>query len=337
MNKKISSQFRVVPSLKRPLQACASIVFFAFAQAPAAHAAGTLAGTDIENTATATYTTPSGEVTLNSNTVIIKVDELIDVAVANTDPGDVTTAPGATNKVLTFKVTNSGNGPEAYALLADVAKPSDDFDPALVQIVIDNGNGVYDPGVDTVYVPGSNDPVIAPDQSVTVFVLTNTPATAVDGNKADVGLKATSKTGTGPAGTTFTGAGTGGSDAVIGTSTATQEDIGSLIVQSAVVTLVKSATVLDPQGGSNAIPGAIITYKLVANVTGSGSLNNLSITDAIPAGTVYQAASIELDAVAQTDAADSDAGNFNASLVTVAAGNVPAGQTRSVTFKVKIP
>jgi hypothetical protein len=51
---------------------------------PAAYAAGTLAGTDITNTATATYDTPTGPVTLDSNTVIINVDELLDVTIIGT-------------------------------------------------------------------------------------------------------------------------------------------------------------------------------------------------------------------------------------------------------------
>ncbi len=301
-----------------------------------AFAAGTLAGTDIENIATATYTTSSGPVSVNSNKVIIKVDELLDVVVANTNPGDVTTTPGAVENVLTYKITNTGNGSEAYRIAADVAKPSDDFDPNLTQIIIDNGNGVYDPGVDVVYVPGSNDPVLAPDASITVFVLTSTPATVIDGNKSDVGLKATAVTGSGAPGTTFTGAGTGGSDAVVGTTTATQEALGRLAVQSAIVTLVKTATIVDPLGGSKPVPGAIITYKLVANVTGSGSLANVNIADAIPAGTAYQTQTITYEAAAQTDATDTDAGNFNGSQINVAAGSVPAGQTRTVTFKVKI-
>jgi uncharacterized repeat protein (TIGR01451 family) len=301
-----------------------------------AFAAGTLAGTDIENIATATYTTASGPVSIDSNKVIIKVDELLDVVIANTNPGDVTTTPGAPENVLTYKITNTGNGSEAYRLVADVAKPSDDFDPNLTQIYIDNGNGVYDPGVDVVYIPGTNDPVLAPDASVTVFVLTSTPATVIDGNKGDVGLKATAVTGSGAPGTTFAGAGTGGSDAVVGTTTASQEALGRLVVQSAMVTLVKTATIVDPLGGSNPIPGAIITYKLVANVTGSGSLANVNIADAIPAGTTYQTQTITYETVPQTDASDADAGNFNGSQINVAAGSVPAGQSRTVTFKVKI-
>ncbi|MEP7348968.1 MAG: hypothetical protein ABI668_03340 [Sphingorhabdus sp.] len=309
---------------------------FAFTQP--AMAAGTLAGTDIENIASATYDTPSGPVTVQSNPVLIKVDELLNVTVASTDPGDVATAPGATGNVLTYRITNTGNGSEAFTLIANAANGGDDFDPTLQQIVLDtNNNGVYDPGVDTVYVAGTNDPVVAPDQSVTTFVITNTPVGVVDGNRADVGLTATANTGSGPPGTSFAGAGQGGGDAVVGATGASAADSGFLSVQAAMVTLVKSAAILDPFGGSRPVPGAVITYSIAANVTGSGSLTNLVITDPIPVGSQYEIGTITLQATALTDAADADAGDYNGTRVRVAAGNVPAGQTRTITFKVKIP
>ncbi len=308
-----------------------------FAAQPA-FAAGTLAGTDIQNIAEATYTTPSGTVTIQSNTVIIKVDELLDVTVASTDPGDVTTAPGATGNVLTYQVTNTGNGSEAFNLTANIANGGDDFDPTLTQIVIDaNGNGVYDPGVDTVYVPGTNDPVLAPDQSIRVFVITSTPIGVTDGNRAEVTLTAAAKTGSGAPGTSFTGAGQGGGDAVVGNTGADGIDNGFLAVQAASVALVKTATIADPFGGNRPVPGAIITYSIAANVTGSGSLANLVIADPIPVGTTYEPGTITLQAAGLSDAADADAGNYNGTRVSVAAGNIPAGQTRTVTFKVKIP
>jgi hypothetical protein len=190
----------------------ASVACVAFASS--AHATGTLAGTDIQNIATATYDSGSGPVDIQSNPVVIKVDELLDVTLANTDPADVVTTNGAQNTVLTYRITNNGNGPEAFRLTPDVAVGGDDFDPSLVQIVLDtNGNGVYDPGVDTIYVAGTNDPLLNPDQSTTVFVLTNIPATQANGDRADVRLTAAAVTGTGAPGTTFAGAGEGGGNA----------------------------------------------------------------------------------------------------------------------------
>jgi uncharacterized repeat protein (TIGR01451 family) len=301
-------------------------------------AAGTVAGTDIQNIASATFDTPTGTVTIQSNTVIFKVDELLDVTVASTNPGDVATTPGATGNVLSYRVTNTGNGSEAFSLVANTNNGGDDFDPTLQQIIIDtNNNGVYDPGIDTVYVAGTNDPVLNPDQSLIVFVITSTPSSVVNGNRADVGLTAAAKTGTGAPGTSFPGAGQGGGNAVVGTTGADGVASGFLAVQAATVTLVKSATILDPFGGNRPVPGAIITYSLVANVAGTGSLANLVINDPIPTGTQYQTGTITLQAATMTDAADADAGNYDGTRISVSAGTVPAGQTRTVTFKVKLP
>lgn len=302
-----------------------------------AWAAGTLAGTNIENIATASYDTGSGTIDIQSNTAVILVDELLDVTVASSDPGDVPTTPGATNAVLSYRVTNNGNGSEAFVLTPNVANSGDDFDPTLAQIVIDtNNNGVYDAGVDTIYVAGNNDPLLAPDQSINIFVLTNIAPTQANGERANVSLTASAVTGTGTPGTTFAGAGEGGGNAVVGTSGADGEANGFLRVDAASVALAKSATVADPFGGTNAVPGATITYTIVATVSGAGSLNNLAINDPIPSGTTYVSGSMTLQATSLTDAADADAGNFNGTRVSVQLGNVPAGQTRSITFQTVI-
>jgi uncharacterized repeat protein (TIGR01451 family) len=302
-----------------------------------AQAAGTLAGTDIQNIATASYDAGSGTVQIQSNAVVIKVDELLDVTVAGTDPGDVTTSNGAQNVVSTFRITNTGNGPESFTLTPNVANGGDDFDPTLAQVVLDtNNNGVYDPGVDTVYTAGVNDPLLNPDQNLTVFVLTNIPASQADGDRAEVRLTAASRTGTGAPGTTFPGAGEGGGNAVVGATGADDEGSGFLAVQAASVALVKSATVADPFGGTTSVPGSIITYTLVATVSGTGTLSNVAITDPIPAGSQYVANSMTLQAAALTDAADADQGNFNGTQISVTLGNVPAGETRTVTFRVRI-
>src|ERR1043165_130437 len=151
-----------------------------FAAAAPAHAARTPAGTVINNSATATYDLPGGgQNTVTSNVVSLTVDELLDVGVAWTDGGDVTVAPGAVNQVLTWRVTNAGNGSEAFRLTARDNSGGDDFDPSATSIVLDaNGNGIYDPGLDAVYVAGANEPVLTPEQSVTVFTLSTIPAGA---------------------------------------------------------------------------------------------------------------------------------------------------------------
>lgn len=304
----------------------------------AAHAAGTAAGTSISNVATATYDLPGGgQDEITSNTVVLKVDELLDVSVAWADPADVATSPGQSGQVLKFTLTNGGNGPEAFTLGTVANGGGDDFDPTVTAIVIDsNGNGAYDAGVDTVYVAGSNDPLLQPDASLTLFVLASIPAGTADGNRGRVDLTAVAVTGSGAPGTTFAGKGEGGVDAIAGATGADGEDDGYYKVAKASVAFVKSATVAGPFGGTSSAPGATITYSLSATVSGTGSLANLRVSDPIPTGTTYVPGTITLDGAALTDAADADSGRFTGSAIAVGFGTVPAGASHIVTFKVKI-
>lgn len=308
---------------------CASSVTFA---------TGTPAGTQINNTATATYDRPGGgTISTNSNTVSLRVDELLDVTVANANGGEVTVQPGTAGQVLTFTITNTGNGNEAFRLSARNSLAGDDFDPAATAIYLDtNGDGDYDPGVDEAYVAASNDPLLAADSSATVFLVSSIPSGVTDGQRSSLDLLAVATTGSGAPGTTFAGQGQSGGDAVVGASGANAEDDGVFRVSAASVTFVKSAIVADPFGGTRAVPGAIITYQLVASVAGTGTLSNLRISDPIPSGSTYQPGSITLDGASLSDAVDTDAGDLTGSNVNVSLGNVAAGQSRSVTFRVRV-
>lgn len=308
----------------------------ALSVASTAQATGTRAGTVIDNTATATYDEGGTPVQVNSNLNSLTVDELLDTVVAWDNGADVPTTPGATGGALTFTVTNTGNGQEAFLLSTINTLGGDDYDPTSVSIVIDDGDGVYEPGIDTVYVAGAGNPVLNPDQTITVFVVANTPGGLSDGDRGGIRLTAAAVTGTGAPGTTFAGQGEGGGDAVVGTTGADGTDDGYFQVAAATVSLVKSATVVDPFGGSNAVPGSTITYQIVATTSGSGSLPNLAINDAIPAGTTYVPGSITLGGGALTDASDADAGRFASNSISVALGTVAGGQTRTVTFQVTI-
>lgn len=300
-----------------------------------AHAAGVSAGTLIQNTASATYTSGASGGTVQSNTVTVKVDELLDVAVAGLTTSPVATGAGTTT--LAYSVTNSGNGSEAFALTVDPAVAGNPFTPVVQTIAIDtNGNNAYDPGVDQVIANGANSPAIAADGSIRVFVVVSLPAGAAEGQTSQIRLTANAVTGTGTPGTAFAGQGDGGGDAVVGATGASDAGLDAVIASLASVTLTKSASVADPFGGAKPVPGALITYSLAAVVTGSGQAQGLHITDAIPSGTTYQTGTLKLDGGALSDAADSDQGTASASGVDVNLGTVSGGTTRTVTFTVKI-
>ena len=300
-----------------------------------AHAGGVKAGTLIENTASATYDGGAGPVTIPSNTITVKVDELLDVTVTSRDSGPVSAAPGSA--VLTFELTNTGNGPEAYTLTANPAVAGNDFDTTVNGIAVDtNGNGVYDPGVDQMLTGPATTAAIAADASLTVFVLVTIPGGVADGDQSDVSLLAEAVTGTGAPGTAFAGQGAGGGNAIVGSTGANATATGSLSAGITDVDLIKSATVRDPFGGTGIVPGATITYAIRAEVRGSGSVSDLVVTDAAPADTTYVAGSLKLDGATLTDAADADAGRSGTSGISVDLGTVSGGSSRTVTFQVTI-
>ncbi len=302
-----------------------------------ASAAGTVAGTPIDNTATATYTVGTANKTIDSNTVSFKVDELLDVSVSSDDPGDVDVTTPDTDAVLTYTVTNGGNGPEAFTLAAIANRTADNFDPASYAIYLDTDNdGNFDPATDTLYVPGSNDPVLAPDDQVRVFIVSTIPGGLADGNRAEVALTATAKTGSGTPGTVIAGGGTGGVNAVVGATGARGEDSGYYAVSDVTVALAKSAVVTNAYNSAEPIPGATITYTIVAKIMGSGVAKALVIGDSIPAGTTYVPGTLTLDGAPQTDAADGDKGSFAANAVAVNLGDVIPDATRTIAFKVMI-
>lgn len=300
-----------------------------------AHAAGVSAGSLIENTATATYDDGDGPRSVDSNTVVVTVDELIDVTVTSLDPGPIGTTPG--QEILTFEVTNTGNGPEAYTLTANPSVAGNDFDTVIDGIAVDtNGNGVYDPGVDTLLTGPETTPVLAEDENITVFVITTVPASVADTDESDVELTAEAVTGTGAPGTTFAGEGVSGVDAIVGLTGADDSAIGSLIAGITLVDLVKAASIVDPFGGNSAVPGSTVTFTLTANVTGSGSVDDLIVTDAIPAGTSYLPGTLTLDGGNLTDASGDDAGEASSTEISVDLGTVAGGSSHAITFDVSI-
>jgi len=320
--------------IKNSLLATPVVVLFTLS-APV-QAEGVSAGTLIENTASATYDDGSGPQSVDSNTVIVRVDELLDVTVTSVDAGPIDAAPG--EEILTFEVTNQGNGPEAFTLDANPTVAGNDFDVTITSIAVDtNGNGTYDPGVDDILTTPETTDVLAADEVLRVFVIVEVPADATDGQASDVELTAQAVTGTGTPGTAFAGQGVDGGDAIVGATGGEATATGSMIVGITSVDLAKSVSLADQFGGTSAVPGATATFTIVATVSGSGSIDDLNVTDAIPDDTTYVAGSLTLDSATLTDASGDDAGEASdASGISVELGTVNAGTTHTITFDVTL-
>ena len=359
----------------------------------AAHAVGTAAGTTISNTATATYNVGGVAAPPITASVQIRVDEIIRVRV--TPPASPTNVvSNDSNKVLTFLVTNTGNGTETFTFNVNRALGGDNFDPAVGtagSIFQDtNNNGVFDAGTDAAIplVAGVPTLSLTADQVLRVFVVSNIPAALTNGNTGLASLTVVSTTtGAAPAGigappgTILANAGTpsvgGGTvDAVVGAgpggnadSGADDAGTGTYIVAGVNVTLDKvvlnvinpfgvasgPCNVASPPAGCAAfVPGSTIEYQVTVTVTGnataSATAQAVTVSDNVPANTIWVAGSIRTGPpgapLARTDIVDGDnascagCGNgvgtviANFGDITIAAGGPPVANV--VTYRVSI-
>ncbi len=315
------------------------------ALAPGAAAVGVPAGTSIGNSASVSADLGGVPVAVTSAPATTVVIEVVDVDVTLQSAANVLVQPGETERVLVFRVTTLGNGVEAFSLVGASTGLGGDFDPVLNRIVLDDGDGVYEPGVDPDYVPGTNDPVLdansAGGDRTTVYLLNDIPAGVADGELGLSALRADATTGVGAPGTLFPGAGDGGVDAVVGARGGSDTARGTYEGSTLVVAIAKSSAVSDFFGGTQPVPGATVTYQLVVSVAGPDTAQTLVVRDPIPANTTYTPGTLVVNGVPQTDADDSpvdesffDAGNNR---VVFGLGDLPGGTPdQTITFEVTI-
>jgi uncharacterized repeat protein (TIGR01451 family) len=103
-----------------------------------------------------------------------------------------------------------------------------------------------------------------------------------------------------------------GQERVVGLSRGQADATGAYRVTGVQSVILKTvAKVVDPQGGSTVMPGAIITYRLVAELRGIGTASSVNVTDALPAQVHYKPGTLLLNGLVQTDAADADASDVS--------------------------
>ena len=329
-------------------------------------AVGTPSGTPITNEATVNYIVNtevqtaivSDDFTTGAGPTTFLVDNMVDLTVANLDGGTVAVLPGQNDRVLTFSVTNTGNTTQGYSLTVDIGVTA--ITMGVPEIWLDADlNGVYTAADDTLYTPGDNAGNLDPnsgvpgDDTMTVFIVADTPLTPVDGTVDNYSLLATTLDG---ATTTVTSADGDGDDPTLveavfadiaGTAAldaandGEHSDVGSYTAGSASLTVTKQAVALDPFGTDYAIPGAIVTYTIVITNNGGSDADSVVITDDIsaftPADVSWVVDSIRLDGALQTDVLDGDSSTFVGNLVTVNVGTIAAGGgTTTITFQVTI-
>jgi hypothetical protein len=155
---------------------------------------------------------------------------------------------GQTGQLLTFTVTNAGNGVKASRSVpspmaaATISTRRSPLRSSSIATATAPTTPASTPSIRAAAtIPSSIPTSRSPSSSSRPF-----PAGAGDGHRGRVDLTAVAKTGSGAPGTSFAGLGQGGGDAVVGATGADAEDDGYYRVAKASVSFVKSATVADP-------------------------------------------------------------------------------------------
>jgi uncharacterized repeat protein (TIGR01451 family) len=320
----------------------------AFSTAFGVQAAGTPAGTLIPNSATLTYSiNGAAAAPAVANAPVFAVAEIINVLLIRQDASLVAVSSPDTGRALSFLLTNSGNAVHTFSLARNDALAGDQFDPISV-----SGSAIYlesgaqagfqptGPNADNLYIPGQNDPALAPDASRLVYVVSNIPASQAANAVGNLSLTASSTT-PGAAGKqpgfSLPGLGQGGGMAVVGGSRAQAVATGGYLVSGLLSSLAKTVSLVrDPSGGQLVMPGAELTYRIVLALTGTGTAENLAVSDPLPTATTYVPGSLTVDGATRTDAPDADNANYAAGVVSVLFGNTPAPATRVIEFKVTV-
>ncbi len=247
-----------------------------------ARAVGVAAGTVIGNQATAKYKDiNNNSYNSTSNLVTTTVATIYGVTLTPNGtvavPGQSQSATPGTTVYYPYTLTNTGNGPDTYAMTSPVDGTST-FAPASKKVYFDaNGNGVVDVG-DTLIADGGATVSVPADTSIKLIVEYQVPSTGVtSGQFAAVDLIANS---------------VGDLGATLGTIVDNTNYNKTTIVNDAVVTVTKSVdkATVNPSTLVPAVNNELI-YTLDVGNTGNQPADDIIIVDEIPANTQFKVGS----------------------------------------------
>jgi uncharacterized repeat protein (TIGR01451 family) len=305
-----------------------------------AQAAGTVAGTVIPNIVTLSYSIAGITATpVTSAPASVTVGEIIDLALTWQDGAPVNVNSPDSNDPLRFQLVNTGNGNETFILSRTNNLGGDQFNPASSPTPIYLESNAT-PGLQTGAggdTPYGGSLALPPDGSATIYLLSDTPPGVPSGSRGDVQLTAASATpgASGAAyGTVLNGQGDGGVDAVVGVPLGQAQATGSYLVSGLSVVVAKS--VVSPSNPDTLVPGAVITYRVLVTLSGTGTADNLVITDPLPAQVTYQPDSATVSGTVAcnpcTDSADADPVSFSSNTLTATLGTVAAPASFTIDF-----
>ena len=314
-------------TLIRAVLAALLLASLAFAQQTPA---GTEAGTQIQNQATADYIDSGGVArSVDSNLVITTVQQVYDLSIT---PNGTPTVPGQTKDAtpdstvyFPYTLTNNGNGADDFVLTSTVdTTGANAITPADITFYIDSdGDGVQDtnePAVTTVTDLGAG-------ESVKLIMAYQIPSAASAGDTATVT----------PVGTTESDTPNDATDDQTDNDNYNQ----TTVVQDAAITASKSVRrVVNPgssetfASGDTASVGDTLEYAITARNTGSAAAQSVEISDVLPTGVTYVTGSASTEPtgnVTNPSSPTGTSGTIEATFATVA-----SGQTVELTFRVTV-
>lgn len=334
-----------------------------------AHAAGTIAGTSINNNVTVDFQVGGVSQTQQSASDSFVVDRKINLLVE--EVGTVTTdvVPGQTNAITTFQLTNTSNETLDFLLAASQITGgtaahggTDRFNLSNIRIYRDNPTtgtvGSWDAGDALVTFVDE----LAPDAITRLFVLADVPLTVTapdsvaNGAVAGVQLRATAHEGgtggsMGAAVTQTAGANTIGKDTVFadtagvndGGRDASHSAADDYTIRSATLAVTKTSRVVsDPFNlttNPKMIPGATVEYCIAIANTGSADATTVAINDSVPTQLTYIGSSIRLNGTMTGTTCNADGvagGAYAAPVVSGTIATVAAGATRTLVFRATV-
>lgn len=328
-------------------------------------ATGTVAGTNVNNTASVSYSVGGiSQTPVSSNTATFVVDRKANVMVAEVGGAATAVSYGQSNQVTTFTVTNTTNATQDFRLFGVNTVPglqtplghTDTFGVTNIRVFVDsNNNGTYEVGVDiATYIDE-----LAPDATKTVFIVADVPVSGPANGVSGVNLTAVVATG-------GTAASLGADMTASLLDDPTQIDTvfadaagwidllrdgrysaGDEYSIAGAAAEAKKTVVLisDPLNGlitPKAIPGAVMEYCISVKNISAQTITGVGISDNIPANTTYlpgstYTGSTVLAGVCVLDGTQASDGTvFDGTKVTNNIASLAAGVTTAMRFRVTL-
>lgn len=306
--------------------------------------ASTVAGTTISNQASIEYSSVNSGIKniATSNVSTFVVNELIDVQLNWVDASQIVVNSPDSKKVLTFKLTNTGNGNQQYTLTANNNIGGGNFTPIIngAFIYIENGlnsglqlDGAYKDKEYTL----SQVVELMPGEYKNIYLVYDIPQLLAVSSKGFAQLNAVSTTqgvsSAQKAGTIIQGIKKGDYtvDVILGHSLGKAQSIGNYIVSGLIVNHEKTiVSITDDKGGNLVMSGSELTYQIKVDLIGLGIAQNLKITDVLPNEITYVNNSMTMNGVALSD------NNIVNNTINIQLGNQNSNQSFILQFKARI-